>query len=347
MSNQANQYKNQNAPLLMATPVATFPSQSYQQQQPYQATLVQPNVVVMNRAPVQEHVVFNSIIEDYLVPSQGLLIREKQWLSQIACGACEKQVQFKVANWDQNVPDAAEDHEFTSRPAQFMIKEQSECCQRYCFHQMRELKLGVFPMGGTMHDTNESSGWPQNVDRLLEFDKPCAAPIPCCCCLLCAPEMKVTRPAQIQRNVPEEYFGRVVFDWKWWNCCFPCEHYMSVKDHNDQELYVLRRAMCCSMKDGCCVNMCAPSCCNLVHRTSIEDVNGNQVGEMKNIFPGYNVRGLCQGNSAADNFALIYPNDANVRDKSLLLAGMMLTNFVYWERRANQDQNGGGGFSNY
>ena len=63
MSNQANQYKNQNAPLLMATPVvATFPQQSYQQQQPYQATLVQPNVVVMNRAPVQEHVVFNSII---------------------------------------------------------------------------------------------------------------------------------------------------------------------------------------------------------------------------------------------------------------------------------------------
>lgn len=99
--------------------------------------------------------VYNSIIEDYLTQSQGLLVREKLWLSQVLCGACEKQVQFKVAQYDANVSDAATDEEFTSRPAQFMVKEQSECCQRYCFHQARHLKLGIFPMGGTMHSTGE------------------------------------------------------------------------------------------------------------------------------------------------------------------------------------------------
>ena len=93
--------------------------------------------------------------------------------------------------------------------------------------------------------------------------------------------------------------------------------------------------------------MCAPSCCNLVHRTYIEQ-DQVVVGEMKNIFPGWNVRGMCQGNTAADNFALIYPQNATVQGKSLLLAGLMLHNFVYWETRSNQNQNQGGvgGFNN-
>ena len=129
----------------VAVPVAQLPVQ-----------MVAPGpVMVMNRNAVQEHVVYNSIIEDYLTQSEGLLVREKLWLSQVLCGACEKQVQFKVAQYDTNVSDAATDEEFTSRPAQFMVKEQSECCQRYCFHQARHLKLGVFPMGGTMHSTGE------------------------------------------------------------------------------------------------------------------------------------------------------------------------------------------------
>jgi len=334
-SNKPQEY----APLLTATPIATA--------QPLLGIAAQPAMVVMNRNPVQEHVVFNATIEDYLAQSPGLLVREKLWLAQMLCGACEKQVQFKVANWDQHVPDAAEDSEFTARPAQFMIKEESECCQRYCFHQLRHLKLGVFPMGGTMHDTQERSGWPVGVDRLLEMEKPCRCPIICGCCMFCKPEMTVTRPAQPQRGVPEEYFGRVEFDWKWWNCFFPCEQYMSVKDHEDRELYSLRRPVCCSLKDCACVNMCAPSCCNLVHRTYIEQ-DQVVVGEMKNIFPGWNVRGMCQGNTAADNFALIYPQDATVQGKSLLLAGLMLQNFVYWETRSNQNQNqgGGGGFNN-
>jgi hypothetical protein len=51
-----------------------------------------------------------------------------------------------------------------------MIKEQSDCLNRYCCHQFRHLQLGIFPMGGTMHSTNERSGWPNDVDRLLEME---------------------------------------------------------------------------------------------------------------------------------------------------------------------------------
>ena len=305
-----------------------------------------------------------------------MLVREKLWLSQVLCAVCEKQVQFKVAQWDANVSDEATDEEFTARPAQFMIKEEcvqfncclrvflllaepfpfkllipilflflfsSECCQRYCFHQFRHLKLGIFPMGGSMHDSYAGdAGWPTDVEPLLEMEKPCKIPIVCGCCMFCKPEMLVSRPAQPDRNVASEYFGRVEFDWKWWNCFFPCETFMSVKNQNDQEIFTLRRPVCCSMKDGCCVNVCAPSCCNAVHKTSIEQ-NGVEVGEMKNIWPGWNMRGCFQSSSAADNFALIYPVQATVEEKSLLLAGLMLHNFTFWETRSNQNGGGGGG----
>jgi hypothetical protein len=253
----ANSKPSESAPLLMATAVPIH------QQQP---TMV-PGVVVMNRFVQQppEHIVYNSIIEDYLTNSPGLLVREKLYLSQILFGACEKQVQFKVANWDYTFSDDAGDDAFTSRPAQFMIKEKSECLQRYCCHQFRHLQLGVFPMGGTMHDTNERSGWPIGVEHMLEMEKPCNIPVVCFCCMFCKPEMTVKRPKQRERNIlNEEYFGRAIFDWKWWNCFWPCEQYMSIRDHDDVELYSLRRPVCCSTKDGCFVNCCAPSCCNSV-----------------------------------------------------------------------------------
>merc|ERR1712124_42463 len=77
-------------------------------------------------------------IEDFMLESQhGLMIRERSFLMQILCGACEKQTQFKVANFDPlntPMPDP-EDQHFTNKPASFQVRERSECCQRYCCHQ--------------------------------------------------------------------------------------------------------------------------------------------------------------------------------------------------------------------
>jgi hypothetical protein len=72
-------HPHESEPLLFAIPTATaVPIQNV-------VVVQQPQVVVMNRQAVQEHVVYNSVIEDYLINSQGLLVREKQWLVQIAC----------------------------------------------------------------------------------------------------------------------------------------------------------------------------------------------------------------------------------------------------------------------
>lgn len=41
-------------------------------------------------------------------------------------------------------------------------------------------------------------------------------------------------------------------------------------------------------------------------------------------------------NSAADNFVLKFPTGADPREKALIMAGLFLHNFVYWESRDNQ-----------
>ena len=136
-----------------------------------------------------------------------------------------------------------------------------------------------------------------------------------------------------------EYLGRALFEWKWWNCLWPCDQHMSVRDSADRALYELHRPSDCA---GGCVNCLAPTCCNRVHRTYIRRPGsaGGQatelVGELHNVWPGWSMRGLCMPNSAADNFVLKFPPDADAQDKSLLMAALFLHNFIYWERRGNQ-----------
>ena len=109
---------------------------------------------------------------------------------------------------------------------------------------------------------------------------------------------------------------------------------MNVLDGTEQLQYVLHRPALCGSG---CINCCAPTCFNKIHRTYILDpVTGQQVGELQNVFPGCNARGLCMFNSAADNFILKFPHGANALQKSLLMSGLFLQNFVFWERRANQ-----------
>lgn len=274
-------------------------------------------------------------IEDFMDEARdGLMIRERVYLSQILCALCEKQTQFKVANYDPNTtPEEPDDNQFVTRPASFQVREKSECFQRYCCHQMRTLELGVFPVGGTMMTMGEKSGWPDGIEPILIMEKPFKCPILCCCYMPFKPEMTVHRPAA--NGTPGEYFGRTVCDWKWYNCCWPYDTYMNVVDGTEQLQYVLHRPSLCTSGF---VNCCAPTCCNKVHRVYILDPRNNMkiVGEMQNVFPGCNARGICMFNSAADNFIVKFPENANALQKSLLMSGLFLQNFVFWERRANQ-----------
>lgn len=287
-----------------------------------------PAVQDMSRAIIAR----SAEVEDFFGPElQGILVRERSYLSQILCGACERQAQFKVASWDPSISDEAPDEVFTSRPAMFQVREESDCIMRYCCHQFRELRLGMFPIGGSMYEQGEAPGWPTGVNPILVMDKPFKCPIVCCCFMPFPFEVKVSRPAS--PNVPAQYFGKVVFDWRWYNCCWPCDMHSNVYDGVGNLQFRIHQPMACGSG---CRNICAPSCCNRTHRTSIIAPNGRVAGEILNVWPGWNARGLCQGNSGADNFILKFPAKSNPVQKALLMASLFHHNFIFWERRGNQ-----------
>jgi hypothetical protein len=58
--------------------------------------------------------------------------------------------------------------------------------------------------------------------------------------------------------------------------------------------------------------------------------------QVQNVWPGCNWRGVCMLNSGADNFVVRFPEGAGAQEKALLVAGVFLHNFVYWESRNNQ-----------
>ena len=298
------------------------------------ADAAQAPVVIMTRSV--ETVALNTSIETYLNPDvEGLLVREKFYFEQVLCGACERKTVFKVANWDRGIADNSSDEEFTKRAAQFQVREESECWNRYCFRQFRKLKLGVFPLGGTMHDIGETPGWIDDVDPILVMEKPCRCPIICGCCMFCAPQMDVFRPPT--ERLPEgERLGRAILDWKWFNCCWP-GMWMNVEDDEGRVIYNQHRPMFCA--DGFS-NCCAPSCCNKTHTTYIRQGPspfGRVVGTLLNVWPGWNVRGVCMQNSGADNFMVKFPRGTDASEKALILNALFLTKFVFWDTRANQN----------
>ena len=160
------------------------------------------------------------------------------YLSQLLCGACEKQTQFKVSAWDSDVPDEPADEHFAARPPMFQVKERSECCQRYLCHQFRALELGVFPLQAQEDGTimsqgdqwGERSGWPEGSEPMLIMEKPFRCPLILWCWMPWPFEMRVMRPRAGQER---EYLGRALFEWKWWNCLWPCDQHMSVRDSAD------------------------------------------------------------------------------------------------------------------
>merc|ERR1719420_699694 len=87
---------------------------------------------------------------ELLAPSPGLLMRERISLMQFLCGACEKRISYAVgqlpAQPDPSAHPHMDDNTFMASLSSglFEIREESTCCCRYCCHQNRELKLGLF-----------------------------------------------------------------------------------------------------------------------------------------------------------------------------------------------------------
>lgn len=274
--------------------------------------------------------------------------------SQVCCGACERKTQFKVsfyacaiaipdshskvAQWNPSMPDRIEDELFQAQRAMSEVREESECCERYCCHQCRGLKLGWFPPSPSESmGYEEQTGWPQGVAPTLVMDRPFKCPCICGCCMPFGLfEMTVSDPQQ-------GAIGKAVYDLRWYSCFWCCDQHMNLYDGVGNPTYKVHSPICCG---GCCApdgqsrcmsNFCAPSCCKSTFTSTVHDAStGVQVGSWENQWPGCNTRGLCQANSAASNYVVKFPTSATPENKAQILNGMFLTNFLYFEKRANQ-----------
>jgi len=265
------------------------------------------------------------------------LIRERFFWSQVFCAACERKTQFKVAQWNSTMPEYVEDNLFQAQQAVAEVREESECCCRYCCHQHRALKLGLFaPIPDHASMGYSQNGWPEGVEPMLTMDRPFKCPVFCCCFMPFPWEMSVSAPGR-------GHIGKALYDFKWYNCCWCCDQHMTLLDSNSNPRYTVHSPLACGgccphdAQNRCCTNCCAPSCFSRTYTSTFHDATtGAQVGSFDNQWPGCNARGLCQADSGASNYVLKFPGNATPDDKALLMTGLFLNNFIYFEKRANQ-----------
>ena len=125
--------------------------------------------------------------------------------------------------------------------------------------------------------------------------------------------------------------GRAVFDWRWWNTCLPCWSRYRLEDAKGTVThYVETPALCAAW----CSNLCAPTCFNEVWKAPVIDANsGEEVGALENQWPGWNLFGLCQGATQADNFVIKFPKSATAEQRATLFGSLLLLNFTLFENR--------------
>ena len=272
-----------------------------------------------------------------LSAASGLVLRERVYLSQLCCAACEKKTSYAAGVLPENSsPEAyVDDNDMLSflNPGAFEVREESECCCRYCCHQFRELKLGYFaprvvggqPGDGLWEGGLGGFGWPEGETPALLLERPFRCTVCCCCCLLNPQEMKVFDSGVSLGGALQE-----------WDCCmvlWPYRRYAVVDEHGEKEMTVEVPLLCA---DGC-RNCFAPSCCNQVFSMPIKPVGGGDaIGSLENHFPGCNCRGLCMAGGANNNYVVRFPRDASPHSKARLLSALHLIDFNFFERRGNQ-----------
>jgi hypothetical protein len=115
--------------------------------------------------------------------------------------------------------------------------------------------------------------------------------------------------------------------------CGGCRTNWTVEDKNGEIKYNIQDDSCCN------ANCCAPSLCCPVRKLHIFDASGkNEVGALYDYFPGCGLRG-CFG--TADNFRLVFPDNATPEMKTALVSAVVLIDMMLFEKKEdNNNKNG-------
>jgi hypothetical protein len=98
-----------------------------------------------------------------------------------------------------------------------------------------------------------------------------------------------------------------------------------VMDENGSPIYHLR-ASDCGTQEGC--NACGPSCLNESYNVDVYTPDGVYVNSSTFVWPGCNCGGPL---SERSNLLIRFPRDSSARQRTALIAGLMLVDYTAME----------------
>ena len=239
-----------------------------------------------------------------LIP-QGIFVKQKFDILEALTG-CDTPNRYYV--FEQNQQGGAKKKKI------FKCKEKSSWCAR------QYLSSDCKPFDMEIKKCFKDEDY-DNEEVVIKLERDCQ-----CTCYCCnRPEMKVYLTERGQKT----YIGKVIDNWD-------CVNYSyTVKDSNDQIRFFIK-ASCCQL-GFCCKCPCEP-CEKIEFDLWSGDKEKPEAPIMKL------GTGSCLKNAmgSADNFSVGFPVAATWQDKTLLLAAVLMIDFMQFE-----EKNGGKGQNNF
>ena len=230
----------------------------------------------------------------------GIFVKQKFDMLELVTG-CNREKKFYVYDHSPN-SEAQKDS-----LVYFSCKESSGCCARNC------MTSATKPLYMLIHKGFNASS--ANVAPVLTMQRPCT----CTCWCLNRPNMTVT----YTENGANEFLGKVVDEF---SCC---DHIYTIRDPTDKIIFTIQ-ASCCQ-----CGLLCKGPC-QSCQRVEFKLFSGHMEkfeGMMVKLGKANILKNML---SSADNFSMSWPQITDWRHKALLLASILLINFMMFEEKDDE-----------
>jgi len=193
-------------------------------------------------------------------------------------------------------------HSATTGETILVAKETSDWCSRNCFGNHRPFTMTINTITG---------------DEMIRFERPLhpgrkGGPF-CCCLPFCFQTIRVF--AGVRTANPGNFLGWVREDYSWFQPTF------SIFDETDTLKF--------KVVGDCC------GCMNYTLRIHPPDNQELEIGQIQKRWSG-----LVKEMFNIDNFVVVFPVNANAKERALLLGCTVLLDFLYFERN-NQNNDMG------
>lgn len=266
------------------------------------------------------------VMGEFLADVDSIFVRQKLQIFEQCCPLFEKSNSYRVAAIPLEIasrPKPPTDEEFFQYPQIAYMQEYSTCCCRVCCMNSREFSMGVYSSEALHSSYGKQETMP--AADLLQIQRPFKCTMLLCCFVLFPQTLTIS-------NGQGEPLGSSTLDCGIKRLCWQAqcmgEVYTRVEGVEGETRFFLKEiypTLC-----NCCTNCLAPTCLNESKKAEILDPTEVKVGDYRDIYPG--MIG-CRCLSDATNYSMTFPKGASPQDKQLLLASLMLMEYMVHEKK--------------